>query len=89
MKNSGDMFRLIDLFAGAGGMTLGFTDPRFCGGFRCVFSLDNDPAAMETHGANFGGDGFVGDIEDFLRRGPRFRKRISWSEAHPARGSAC
>lgn len=69
MKNSGDMFRLIDLFAGAGGMTLGFTDPRFCGGFRCVFSLDNDPAAMETHGANFGGDGFVGDIEDFLASG--------------------
>ncbi len=38
MKNSGDMIRLIDLFAGAGGMTLGFADIRFCGGYH-VFSL--------------------------------------------------
>ena len=35
-------YRLIDLFAGAGGLTLGFTDGRFGGGFECVLGVDND-----------------------------------------------
>ncbi|NCC62719.1 MAG: DNA cytosine methyltransferase, partial [Verrucomicrobiae bacterium] len=38
------MYRLIDLFSGAGGMTLGFVDDRFCGGYECVLSLDSDAA---------------------------------------------
>ena len=63
------MYRLIDLFSGAGGMALGFVDERFCGGYECILSLDNDAAAMSTHTANFGGEGVVGDIEEFLSAG--------------------
>lgn len=63
------MYRLIDLFSGAGGMTLGFVDDRFCGGYECIISLDSDAAAMSTHGANFACEGVVGDIEEFLSSG--------------------
>jgi DNA (cytosine-5)-methyltransferase 1 len=59
-------YRLIDLFAGAGGMTLGFTDGRFCGGFESVWSLDHDKAAVETHRANFGPHADCGDIEEWV-----------------------
>jgi DNA (cytosine-5)-methyltransferase 1 len=58
--------KLIDLFSGAGGMSLGFTDPRFGGGFECVLALDNDPAAIETHKANFGPEAHCARIEDWL-----------------------
>lgn len=60
----------IDLFSGAGGMTLGFTDERFCGGFECVLSVDNDTAAMATHKAAYSAPGIVGDIEDWLQSNP-------------------
>ncbi len=63
------MYRLIDLFSGAGGMALGFVDVRFCGGYECVLSLDSNAAAMSTHAANFVGEGVVGDIEEFLSSG--------------------
>ena len=63
-------YRLIDLFAGAGGMTLGFVDPRFTGGFRCVLSVDNDPAAMATHKQAFDAPGITGNIEDWLLTNP-------------------
>lgn len=56
-------YRLIDLFAGAGGMTLGFTDPRFCGGFESVRAVDNDLSATRTYAANFGDHAVCGDIE--------------------------
>ncbi len=65
-----DQFRLIDLFSGAGGMTLGFTDSRFCGGFECVLSVDNDAAAMATHKAAYAAPGVVGNIEDWLKTNP-------------------
>ena len=42
-------YRLIDLFSGAGGMTLGFTDARFGGGFESVWAVDHDAAAVATH----------------------------------------
>ena len=32
------MYKMIDLFSGAGGMALGFLDERYGGGFECVFS---------------------------------------------------
>lgn len=64
------MFKLIDLFAGAGGLTLGFTDKRFCGGFEVVFSLDNNAAAVETHNRNFGAHGICADIEQWLKSKP-------------------
>jgi len=56
-------YRLIDLFSGAGGMTLGFTDKRFGGGFESVWALDFDKAATETYAANFGDHADCGDIE--------------------------
>jgi DNA (cytosine-5)-methyltransferase 1 len=56
-------YRLIDLFSGAGGMTLGFVDKRFCGGFKSVWAIDHDPAAVDTYKANFGDHAVCDDIE--------------------------
>jgi DNA (cytosine-5)-methyltransferase 1 len=62
-------YKVIDLFAGAGGMTLGFSDPRFCGGFEPILSIDNDKAATETHARNFDEDTVcLGDIEQWILR---------------------
>jgi DNA (cytosine-5)-methyltransferase 1 len=48
--------RLMDLFAGCGGLTLGFVTA----GFEVAASVESDPLAAESHGANFarlsGGD---------------------------------
>ena len=67
-------YKLIDLFSGAGGMSLGFVDPRFCGGFKCVLAIDNDKAAIETHAANFGGQTVLGNIELWLAESPNVPK---------------
>ena len=66
-----EKLRLIDLFAGAGGMTLGFTDPRFCGGFEPVLAVDNDKASMLTHKAAFGGKTVTNPIEFWLTQNPQ------------------
>ncbi|MGQ0589135.1 MAG: DNA cytosine methyltransferase [Sphingosinicella sp.] len=58
--------KLIDLFAGAGGMTLGFVDSRFAGGFRSVWGVDLDPAAVRTFNENFGEHAVCADIETWL-----------------------
>jgi DNA (cytosine-5)-methyltransferase 1 len=63
-------YKLIDLFCGAGGMSLGFVDPRFCGGFECVLAVDNDRDAIETHAANFKGKTVHGNIELWLTDNP-------------------
>lgn len=62
-------FKLIDLFAGCGGMTLGFVDPRFCGGFESVFAIDNDSSAISTYSANFGEHALGFDIEEWVVSG--------------------
>ncbi|MEA1015142.1 DNA cytosine methyltransferase [Sphingosinicella sp. LY1275] len=62
-------FRLIDLFCGAGGMSLGFADRRFGGGFTPILALDNDASAIATHRANFGGEAHCANIEEWLRAG--------------------
>lgn len=62
-------YRLIDLFAGAGGMTLGFTDERFGGGFESVWALDLNSAAVETFRRNFGNHADCADIEEWLASG--------------------
>lgn len=67
MKN----YKVIDLFAGAGGLTLGFTDSRFCGGFSPVLAVDNDRAATHTHEANFSARAVCGNIEVWLESGPK------------------
>lgn len=60
--------RLIDLFAGAGGMTLGFT--RFCGHqFEPVWANDINAYAARTYNANFGDHCTLGDIVDILEKG--------------------
>jgi DNA (cytosine-5)-methyltransferase 1 len=44
-----NIFTFIDLFAGIGGMRLGFDE---CGG-TCIFSSEMDPHARDTYEANF------------------------------------
>ena len=58
-------FDLIDLFAGAGGMTLGFTEV-FGHPFRPVWANDFNEYAAATYNLNFGGHCVVGDIVDIL-----------------------
>ena len=55
----------IDLFSGAGGLSLGLEEA----GFSVVAAADADPVAMETHAANIQGLTWVGDLgnpDDFL-----------------------
>lgn len=57
----------VDLFCGAGGLSLGLADA----GFRVLVGADHDPAAVETHLANIGGLGYHGDLtnpDDLLSR---------------------
>lgn len=61
--------KLVDLFAGAGGMTLGFTDDRFGGGFESVWAVDIDEAATRTFNANFGNHAVCEDIDDWVTSG--------------------
>ena len=52
---------LIDLFAGCGGMTVGFVES----GFKPVLAVEFDRAAASTYAANFGEDHvFYGDITE-------------------------
>jgi DNA (cytosine-5)-methyltransferase 1 len=57
--------RLIDLFAGAGGLSLGFKEA-FGTELQIVWANDNDRAARETYNANFGHHCVEGDILDLL-----------------------
>jgi DNA (cytosine-5)-methyltransferase 1 len=50
----------LDLFCGAGGLSLGLTDA----GFTVLAGADNDDHAVETHTANIGGLGYAGDLAD-------------------------
>jgi len=56
-------YRLIDLFSGAGGFTLGFTRT---GRFEPVFSNDFNAWAARTYDTNFGEHCRVGDINSIL-----------------------
>ncbi|MFI5494398.1 DNA cytosine methyltransferase [Actinoplanes sp. NPDC051859] len=49
---------VIDLFSGAGGMTLGFQQA----GFLPVLAVDSDADAIRTHAANFPGESICTDI---------------------------
>lgn len=59
-----DAYRLIDLFAGCGGMTRGFED---VGVFRSVLAVELDADAAETYRRNFGDHVFEGPIADLPR----------------------
>jgi DNA (cytosine-5)-methyltransferase 1 len=55
----------LDLFCGAGGLSLGLENA----GFRVLVGADHDAQSVETHLANIGGLGYHGDLfdpEDFL-----------------------
>lgn len=54
------LLTLIDLFAGAGGLTHGFRSA----GFKPVYAVEVDKQAAATYRANFGDHIFVGRIED-------------------------
>lgn len=59
--------RLIDLFAGAGGMTLGFTE-KFGHNFTPVWANDFNRFAVDTYNANFNDAHCVfGDLVDLLK----------------------
>src|SRR5690349_13967537 len=53
-------YRLIDLFAGCGGMTQGFIDTER---FEPLFAVEFDRDAAATYAANFGDHVFAGDIK--------------------------
>lgn len=50
--------RAVDLFCGAGGLSLGLRDA----GFNLLVGADSNAWAVETHTANLGGLGYVGDL---------------------------
>lgn len=50
----------IDLFSGGGGLSLGLHDA----GFSVLVGADADAASVETHSANLGSLGYVGDLSD-------------------------
>lgn len=54
--------RTLDLFAGAGGLSLGFEMAGL--GFRPVYGVEIDPAAARTYKRNFGCPVYDGPIED-------------------------
>ncbi|MFB6726265.1 DNA cytosine methyltransferase [Kribbella sp. NPDC056345] len=55
--------RVLDLFAGAGGLTRAFHDIE---GFSTVRAVESDKAAAATFAANFGDEVYAGKIEDWL-----------------------
>ena len=59
-------YRLIDLFSGAGGMTLGFSS-RFGNLFRSVWANDFESSCVATYNANFGEHCCGGDIVSILQ----------------------
>lgn len=62
---SPEPYRLIDLFCGAGGMTLGFTE-EFGNPFVPVWANDLDEDAAATYNAKFGDHCIPGDIVSLL-----------------------
>jgi DNA (cytosine-5)-methyltransferase 1 len=60
-------FKLIDLFCGAGGMTLGFTEA-FGHHFKPIWANDFNKYCVETYNANFGNHCIPGDLVEILSK---------------------
>jgi DNA (cytosine-5)-methyltransferase 1 len=60
-------YRLIDLFSGAGGMSLGFSG-RFGQPFEPVWANDSNKFCVETYNNNFGKHCFHGDLVEILEK---------------------
>ncbi len=58
-------FTLMDLFSGAGGLTLGFTE-KFGNHFKPIWANDINADAVETYNANFGAHCIHGDMLEWL-----------------------
>ncbi|UMY66452.1 MULTISPECIES: DNA cytosine methyltransferase [unclassified Flavobacterium] len=58
-------YKLIDLFCGAGGMTLGFTRA-FGHNFKPIWANDYNKESVETYNKNFGNHCIEGDIVEIL-----------------------
>lgn len=56
------MIRIIDLFAGIGGIRLGFEQAFGKEDIKCVFTSECNKPAIETYKANFGEENIYGDI---------------------------
>ncbi|MGD1903611.1 MAG: DNA cytosine methyltransferase [Geitlerinemataceae cyanobacterium] len=61
------MYRIIDLFSGAGGMSLGFFK-EFGNEFQSVWANDCNIYAAKTYNRNFGEHCVVGDIVSLLKK---------------------
>jgi DNA (cytosine-5)-methyltransferase 1 len=61
----GSKLRLVDLFAGAGGLSLGFTR-KFGHSFKPIWANDFNSYAVETYNRNFGKHCICGDIREIL-----------------------
>jgi DNA (cytosine-5)-methyltransferase 1 len=59
-KSFGKPGIIVDLFSGAGGLSLGF----HWAGWRAVIANDIDPTFLETYKNNIGGEVIAGDIRD-------------------------
>lgn len=67
LLKEGKSFGLIDLFSGAGGLTLGFSE--FYGhAFRPVWANDINEFSVRTYNLNFGNHCEAGDIVEILSR---------------------
>ncbi|MDX6276664.1 MAG: (cytosine-5)-methyltransferase 1 [Nocardioidaceae bacterium] len=62
-RRSLEPYRVLDLFAGAGGLTRAFHD---VGGFTTVCAVESDVAAAASFAANFGDVVHEGRIQDWL-----------------------
>ncbi|NQT20369.1 MAG: DNA (cytosine-5-)-methyltransferase, partial [Planctomycetes bacterium] len=62
-------YRLVDLFSGAGGLTLGFTRS-FGHDFKCIWANDINDHAMMSYNVNFGKHCVNGEIDNILKEKP-------------------
>jgi DNA (cytosine-5)-methyltransferase 1 len=60
-------YKLIDLFSGAGGLTLGFTET-MGQVFQPVWANDNNKYAADTYNLNFGNHCITGDIAEIIAK---------------------
>ncbi|GHB12807.1 DNA cytosine methyltransferase [Salinicola rhizosphaerae] len=59
-------YKLIDLFCGAGGMSLGFLGDNSKKNFKSILAIDNDASACATYNANFGDHCITTNVESWL-----------------------
>lgn len=70
---------IVDLFTGAGGLSLGF----HWAGWKSVIANDIDPKFLETYKKNIGGDVIAGDIRDKEVFDRIIHKALKAKELHP------